>query len=109
MVRRTIPYRFDPTKRYSEDYLLWLKIVLSGHQAWRLELPLACTYKADFGSSGLTSHLWRMEKGELDTYFGLYQSGMISFLATAGLTLLSLTKYLRRFLLVSLKKSGYRN
>jgi teichuronic acid biosynthesis glycosyltransferase TuaG len=104
MVRRGIPYRFDPSKRYSEDYLLWLRIVRSGHEAWRLELPLAYTYKADFGSSGLTGHLWCMEKGELDTYRQIYRDGMISSMTMMGLVLLSLGKYVRRLLFASVGK-----
>ena len=104
MVLREVPYRFDPMKRYSEDYLLWLKIVLSGYPAWRLELPLAYTYKADFGSSGLTGHLWRMEKGELNTYWQLYRGKMVSPIAMMGLIPLSLGKYLRRFLFASVSK-----
>jgi glycosyltransferase involved in cell wall biosynthesis len=108
MLRREIPYRFDPTKRYSEDYLLWLKIVLAGYPAWRLELPLAYTYKADFGSSGLTGHLWRMEKGELDTYWQLHRGKMVSSITMMGLILLSLGKYFRRFLLTSVSESYHR-
>jgi len=34
MLYRDIICRFEPTKRYVEDYFLWLKIVLSGKFAW---------------------------------------------------------------------------
>jgi teichuronic acid biosynthesis glycosyltransferase TuaG len=108
MMRREIPYRFDPTKRYSEDYLLWLKIVLAGYPAWRLEVPLAYTYKADFGSSGLTGHLWSMEKGELATYWRLYRGRMISSITVMGLILLSLGKYFRRLVFASVSKRSQR-
>jgi hypothetical protein len=30
MLKREIPYRFVPEKRYAEDYLLWLTIVFNG-------------------------------------------------------------------------------
>lgn len=108
MIRREIPYRFDPTKRYSEDYLLWLRIVLAGYPAWRLGLPLAFTYKADFGSTGLTGHLWQMEKGELETYWQIYRGKRISSITMIGLVLLSLGKYLRRSLFTSVSKRSRR-
>jgi glycosyltransferase involved in cell wall biosynthesis len=108
MIHREIPFRFDPTKRYSEDYLLWLKIVLAGYPAWRLELPLAFTYKADFGSAGLTGHLWRMEKGELETYWQIYRDKRVSSITMMGLILLSLGKYFRRLLSASVSKRNQR-
>lgn len=104
MLRREIAYRFDPTKRQAEDYLLWLMISLGGHPAWRLELPLAYTYKADFGGSGLSGDLWKMEKGELDTYRQVYRNEMISRIEFIGLVLMSLSKYLRRLLLSQLQQ-----
>ncbi len=94
--KESIAYRFDPLKRHSEDYYLWLKIILNGHEAWRLELPLTYSYKADFGEGGLSGDLWQMEKGELDTYKRIYQEGLISFLTFIGVTSVSLMKYLRR-------------
>ncbi|MCR4303908.1 MAG: glycosyltransferase [Gallionella sp.] len=100
MLRREIAYRFDPAKRYAEDYLLWLRIVLGGKSAWLLELPLAYSYKADFGAKGLTGNLWKMEIGELDTYRRVCKDGMIPRTVHLGLSLLSLLKYLRRLILV---------
>lgn len=107
MLRRNIPFRFDPAKRHSEDYLLWLKILLGGYQGWRLELPLAFCYKPDFGSSGLSGDLWQMEKGELDTYWRLYRRGLISPLITPFLVFLSLAKYFRRLAIASLRKIAH--
>ena len=54
MLRREISFRFEPAKRYAEDYLLWLSIVLGGRAAWILDAPLAYSYKADFGIAGLS-------------------------------------------------------
>lgn len=103
MLRRDTPFRFDPAKRYSEDYLLWLKILLSGYRGRRLELPLGFCFKPDFGSSGLSGDLWRMEKGELDTYGRLYREGLIPPLLLPLLYFLSLAKYLRRVAIASLR------
>lgn len=104
MLRRSIACRFDPTRRYAEDYLLWLKIVLNGESAWLLGAPLAYSYNADFGGVGLSSELWKMEKGELGVYQQLYLCRLISWLALAGLMLLSLVKFLRRVVVCQLRR-----
>jgi len=98
MLRRDLPYRFDPTKRRSEDYLLWLLILFAGYPAWRLELPLAWTFKAPYGESGLTGDLWEMEKGELDTYKRVYQLGHINAGVWCALLFYSFLKFGRRWL-----------
>ena len=52
MLRRNMTNRFDPAKRYAEDYLLWLQIVFAGQSAYLFDLPMAFSYKADFGGGG---------------------------------------------------------
>ena len=99
MLRREITNRFDPAKRYAEDYLLWLEIIMDGNSAWLLELPMAYSYKADFGDDGLTGNLWKMAWGELDTYRRIYLDGAISRAYYSCIVLFSLLKYLRRLLL----------
>lgn len=68
MIKKDIPFRFFE-KRFSEDYLLWLMIVLNNYKAALINLPLANLYKAPYGEGGLSGQLWEMEKGELETYF----------------------------------------
>ena len=96
MLKRHIPYRFKPYKHYSEDRLLWLQIVLSGYKAVRLELPLTYFYKASYGETGLSSHLWEMEKGELDVFYQLRQMGFLSRGQEILLKSWSFLKYMRR-------------
>lgn len=96
MLRRDIDFRFDPSRRYGEDYFLWLQILRAGFEAWRVELPLACSYKPDFGAGGLSAELWRMEQGELETYRHLYQQKRIPFLVLGALMGWSLLRYCRR-------------
>lgn len=99
MVRRDIPYRFEQAKRRSEDYLLWLQIAFDGHPVWRLDLSLASSFKAPYGEAGLTADLWNMEKGELDTYWRLHRQGRINSVLLVGIALLSLGKFVRRWLI----------
>lgn len=103
MLRRSLEFRFDPSKRYAEDYLLWLEIIMAGYEAWRVELPLACSHKPDFGAAGLSADLWRMEQGELGAYRRLYQKKHIRFLALGVLMAWSLLRYFRRTLSQSLQ------
>lgn len=103
MLKRDIPFRFDREKRYSEDYLLWLTILLKGYSIWNLELPLAYFYKAPYGQGGLSGHLKEMERGELDTYMQLYKMKLIGFSGLQILKFWSFFKFLKRLLLIYLR------
>lgn len=96
MIRASVANRFVPGKRYSEDYLLWLSILAEGQRAFLLDLPLAYSFKADFGEAGLSSHLWRMHCEVLDTYRRLQRAGHLSGALRLILTIYSLLKFSRR-------------
>jgi glycosyltransferase involved in cell wall biosynthesis len=96
MLRRELPVRFEPAKRHSEDYLLWLQIVARGYDAWRFQVPLVRAFKAPFGDGGLSRDLWKMEQGELDTYRRLHRQGLLSAPELSLLVPLSLGKHLVR-------------
>jgi len=98
MFRRDLAVRFHPTKRYMEDYWWLLQIAFSGQEIVRLSLPLAFTFKADYGESGLSARLWEMEKGELDSYWDLRRGGKLGLMSTSLLSLWSLLKYARRWI-----------
>lgn len=99
MLRRDVPQRFDPRKKYCEDYLLWMQIVFADHPASVLELPLCYAYKADFGAGGLSQHVWRMEQGELESYRRVFREQHIGPFTTMPVYLFSLAKFVRRYLL----------
>jgi glycosyltransferase involved in cell wall biosynthesis len=107
MLRRDLPYKFLEGKRYSEDYLLWLTIVLNGGRAAKLRPALAGTFKPDFGVGGLSSKLVRMEIGELDCYFKLYQAKLIDNSTLLGVAGFSLMKFFRRIILTAIWKISY--
>jgi len=98
MLKREIQYRFSPGKRYAEDYLLWLSIALDRHPIYFLGLPLSYSYKNEFGDSGLSSHMWQMEVGELNNYFLLFKTNKMSFFLFFTCSAYSLIKYIRRSL-----------
>ena len=96
MIKRQVPFRFTTQRHYSEDYQLWLEIILSMLPAWRLELPLAFTFKPQYGASGLSGKLYQMEIGELASYINIYRQRMIGFPLLLGLIALSITKFVKR-------------
>jgi len=96
MVRREIPERFPDGRRYAEDYLLWMRIILRGGRADWFDQPLAALYKRPFGESGLSAHLWRMERGELANLRSLARDGLISRPAALAVAAWSLSKFLVR-------------
>lgn len=98
VLRRDIGARFDPLKRYAEDYLLWLRIVFSGMPAHIICLPLAYSYRADFASGGLTSNLWKMQIGVMHTYWKIASEGHISKFISVFFIGFSIFKFVRRLM-----------
>lgn len=104
MLKRALEFRFAPNERHSEDYLLWNQIVLSGCKAYYLEMPLAYLHKAPYGARGLSGQLWRMERGELETYRKLRNERLISCPTFVGLSAFSMAKYIRRLVISQLRR-----
>jgi teichuronic acid biosynthesis glycosyltransferase TuaG len=95
LLRRSLPYRFG-SGDVTEDYLLWLQVMLGGHACYRIESPLAMSFREENSPGGYSGQLWRHEKRELRAWLALRRLGAISGL-TAGIALTwSLIKYLRR-------------
>jgi glycosyltransferase involved in cell wall biosynthesis len=103
MLKSDVSYRFSEKKRYAEDYLLWLTIVLNNYSAVILDIPLAYTYKNEFGDGGLTRYLWRMEKGVQETYWTIYSNKLIPFLVLVAASFFSILKFIRRVILVQVR------
>lgn len=101
MLKRDIPFRFSQGKRYAEDFLLWQQIAFAGLRAVRLEIPLAYIYKPFYGSQGLSSAMWKMERGELDNFVVLYRSGAIGVALYSYAVIFSVFKFFIRSLKVS--------
>ena len=105
MLKRELPQRFLSGRRHVDDHLLWMQIVCAGHSLVRLSPKLAYTYKRPFGESGLSGQLWVMQKSELANYWILRGEGAIGFAAATALSGYSLAKFVRRVLLVALRRA----
>lgn len=98
MLRRDLPFRFGG-KDITEDYLLWLELVLAGVSSYRIEAPLAVSFREDYSPGGYSGQLWRHEKRELAAWRVLHKKGSISSATWMTATAWSLVKYFRRILL----------
>jgi glycosyltransferase involved in cell wall biosynthesis len=99
MLKRDIAFRFQTEKRYSEDYLLWLEVVLSAGGVFFLDIPLAFMYKAPYGEAGLSGNLAAMQRGQVDTYVRITKERLISPLLLPPLLTWSYIRYWRRILI----------
>lgn len=104
MLKRDLSFRF-PDRKFSEDYMLWLLIGSKYPNSLAIvNIPLVYLYKNDYGDSGLSSHLWLMEKGELSNYLELYRIGNISIYTLCKVLSFSYFKYLIRVIKCQLRK-----
>jgi len=103
MLKKDLNFRFELAKWHSEDYLLWLNIICSGHKGAFIDLDLAYIYKAPYGAGGLSGQFWKMGKSELDNYRRLREKRLISWPAFIVLIVWSLVKYARRVIISRLR------
>lgn len=103
MLKRDIPYRFDPGRRHMEDQWFVQELVFAGQGVAILHEVLAVIHKAPFGESGLSAEMWHMERGELRNYRDLQRSGYIRRPALVFLVLYSLAKFVRRLAIAGLR------
>ena len=97
MVKRALKFRFEPTRRYTEDYLLWMQICLNGHPVAMLDVPLVSVSK-DRGKEKLSRNYFKMRMGDIENYWQLWREQKISFFKMCLLIPFSLLKF---FLLIT--------
>lgn len=104
MIKSSISQRFNPAFRYSQDYFLWIEIILGQNQASILDFPICYYFKPPFGAGGQTKNLLNGKTAEAEIYRQLWKARAITFIEWRILSLLSLAKYYRRVLICSLRK-----
>jgi teichuronic acid biosynthesis glycosyltransferase TuaG len=105
MLKRSIPFRFEVTRRYAEDVHLWRQVACASGRVARIESPLAYMHKAPYGASGLSADMWAMEKGNLNSLRSLYKAKQINWMLFALGSTFSIAKYLRRIAHVQLTRT----
>lgn len=92
MMKQSLGHRFDPSRRYAEDFFLLQQVALDGLRIVKLDAPLVCVFKK-LGVSGASSNLWRMRCGDISNYWSLWQEGKIGLVAAGSLAAFSLLKF----------------
>lgn len=106
MLRTDAPLRFPAGQRYMEDHLLLMQLALRGVPMVRIDLPLACIHKDRYGQAGLSAHMGAMHEAELDNLQRLVRDGDLSATASWVLRWYVRLKFVRRQLLVALRRRG---
>jgi teichuronic acid biosynthesis glycosyltransferase TuaG len=101
MLKRELPLRFEG-KQVTEDYLLWLQVLQSGYKCYRMDAPLAVSFRPDFSPGGYSGQLWKHEKRELAAWRALRKQRLIGRITLAAAASWSLIKYVRRVAVASL-------
>jgi glycosyltransferase involved in cell wall biosynthesis len=96
MLRRSILLRFAEKKYYTEDYLLWLEILLFKYNIYLIKLTLTYLHKPSIGVSGLSKSLNLMRQGEIETFKVLLKKKLIKKKIFIILLIYSYIKQLRR-------------
>lgn len=91
---------FDEKQKYSEDYAVWLKIAALSKCVLLDDCLLELNNKPIFGFSGLSSKLWKMERGELLNYLHLRKNGIISSYLYYIVATYSISKFIKRVIQV---------
>ena len=96
---------FNEKMKYSEDMRFFLDVMSKYKCVFHSVLSTKNYFdKATFGSSGLSSHLWEMEKGELSNIKYVFKKGKIGFLLFIAASIYSFIKFLRRCLISAIRK-----
>lgn len=104
MTHHHLKKRFSHSIKSSEDYFLWLEILLEGQKAAVLDFIGTYYFKNLFGESGLTQNLVTLKEGELEIYQRLLASKYINCAAWHALSFWSLFKHYRRMCICSIRK-----
>lgn len=95
-------YNFNVLQKHSEDYRFFLEILADNHFGIHIGKPLSKSIdnKRDYGESGLSGNIYKMEKGELSNFVHLYKKGKLSLIQCVIISIFSTLKFFRRVLIV---------
>jgi len=67
VMKRSIPLRFEPTMKYTEDYDLWLRVGYK-YKLHFIDIPLTQINRPVLSSGGQSGNKWKMRCGEMRAY-----------------------------------------
>ena len=103
MLKSDVPFRFQ-ARYVAEDYLLWLELLLAGHECIVFQRQVAYCFREEYSEGGLSGQLFRHEVRELSAWRYLLAHGNISIHVWLIASTWSLVKYIRRLFLISLRR-----
>ncbi len=98
MLKRALPNRFLKGQRFSEDYRLWLDMLVDNKRGVLLKVELASSYRPEYSSGGQSAKLWKMEYSELKIYYDFWCNNKIRLTQLISCSLFSITKFFVRTL-----------
>ena len=93
MIKRCLGYRFDPLRRYAEDFYLLQQAGMDGHVIAMLDVVLVYVFKT-LGVSGASSNLYKMRLGDVKNYWSLWCSKRINVAVMSILIMFSVSKFI---------------
>jgi len=99
MLKKNIKIRFEENKYYTEDYLLWLTLMLNNYKIFLILHTLAYIHKPLLGAGGLSKNPILMRMGEHNTISTLYSKKLISpFFYLILITFSNIKKIIRKLI-----------
>lgn len=108
IVRQDITERFNASRRFSEDYDLWLRILHAHGHGRKLRTPLYTRFKPPVGDSGLSSRILKMEAGQTRAYKDLREKRNLSWSLYVAVRAWAAVRFVRRLLLVGTRLGARR-
>jgi teichuronic acid biosynthesis glycosyltransferase TuaG len=97
VMKRSIPLRFEPTMRYTEDYDLWLRTGYK-HKLYFIDIPLTQIGRPVLSGGGLSGNKWKMRKGEMRAYRRLLKLNLLFIFLLPFLLFGSILKHIGKML-----------
>ncbi len=93
--------KFNTKQRHSEDYRFFLELLKNGGSGICLLINLSSSIhlKRDYGESGLSGDIYKMQKGEISNFIYLKRTGGLSLFWFLVVFSFSNLKFLRRVIL----------
>ncbi|HEX2596176.1 MAG TPA: glycosyltransferase family 2 protein [Luteimonas sp.] len=99
-----LPFRFDPDVWHSEDYLLWSRIVFSGHRCAKIDQVLAIWNERENGAVGLSDDVEAIHRARRTMRRTLFDQGLISGPEYLGARMIGVASWWRRRLAMRLHR-----
>ncbi|MDB5037060.1 MAG: putative glycosyltransferase O-antigen related protein [Bacteriovoracaceae bacterium] len=96
LVRKSLKIRFDENFRYCEDHEFALSVSLQ-HSIYVIDEVLTFLGRKPQTFGGISSHKWRMRKGQIAIYWKMRRQKILSFWQALAFTLFSLGKHVLKF------------